>query len=101
VESNWELTEFEFVEFVWNNEKARANRRKHRVDFEDAAQIFREPVVAQVQFKEGEDRWQAIGTAKGGEFVVVFTETEGTCRIISAWRADKRARKFYYEILSR
>ncbi len=31
------------MEFEWDEEKARSNQRKHRVDFETAARIFLDP----------------------------------------------------------
>jgi uncharacterized DUF497 family protein len=92
---------FEFEEFEWDEAKAKRNLKNHGIDFEDAAGIFREAVVARPQIEEGEDRWIAIGQVAGRELVVVFTERENRCRIISARVATRRERRECYAILGR
>ncbi len=50
---------------VWDLAKARINRAKHGVDFEEAATVFLDPlllVLADLEHSEEEERWK-IGKA--------------------------------------
>jgi uncharacterized protein len=100
-QSDWSENRFDFKEFEWDDNKAKINRKRHKIDFEDGAAIFRNTVVARPQAEGGEDRWIAIGATGWRELVVVFTEREGRCRLISARTATRQERKEYYAILSR
>ena len=98
---DWEVLEFDFIGFEWDDEKAESNWRKHGIDFEEAKDIFKDPVLAQAQFEGGEDRWCVIGAANGHALIVVFAERDEFCRIISARRADRKSRARYYEVFGR
>lgn len=88
--------------FEWDPDKARTNRRKHGIDFDDAVEAFYDPraLVEQDRSVDGELRWQTIGmTADVIMLLVAHTirndgENE-VIRIISARRADRRERKRY------
>lgn len=85
-------------EFEWDDAKARANARKHKVTFEEAMTVFVDELA--VPFEEGEhpDRLVLVGESQLGRMVlVVFTErvADGIIRIISARRATKRERRAY------
>jgi uncharacterized DUF497 family protein len=46
--------------FEWDSQKARENLRKHRISFERAATIFRDPQALSIfdtDHSENEDRW--------------------------------------------
>lgn len=66
--------------FEWDPEKARLNRMKHGVAFEDTAQIFLDPLAISVYDEEHsvhEERWITIGRAVNDHLLVVvhgFTE---------------------------
>ena len=90
----------------WDEAKAAANLRKHRVDFRQAAQVFLDPlhVSRQDRIEGGEDRWRTVGLVGGFVIIVVAhtlrEEDEGgaiveVIRIISARRADKTERRRY------
>jgi uncharacterized protein len=85
------------VEFEWDESKARANLRKHGVDFADAATMFddhRAVTVAPDDPKE--ERYVTIGMdALGRVLVVAYTIRDEHIRIISARRATKRERAGY------
>ena len=51
------------MRFVWDSAKAESNHRKHGVRFEDAVQVFFDPLHLTVQdrVEGGEYRWQTIG----------------------------------------
>ena len=89
--------------FVWDDAKARANLRKHRVSFETAARVFTDPHALTVQdrIEGGEYRWQTLGRAGSITLLVVAhtveedPDGEEVIRIISARRADRKERKRY------
>lgn len=89
--------------FVWDDEKARANLRKHRVSFETAARVFTDPHALTVQDRiEGaEYRWQTLGMVDGITLLLVAhtlgeePDGEEVIRIISARRANPKERKRY------
>lgn len=84
--------------FQWNAGKNRANIRKHGLDFEDAAEMFRGALVVEPDTREdyGEKRWRGIGTIRGRTAVVIFTERgPETIRIISLRKAHHEERKEY------
>jgi uncharacterized protein len=85
------------VEFEWDERKARANLRKHGVDFADAATMFddhRAVTVADDDPKE--ERYVTIGMdALGRVLVVAYTIRVEHIRVISARRATKRERAEY------
>jgi uncharacterized protein len=96
------------VHFEWDEAKNRANQRKHGVSFEEAVQIFRDPLHLSVQdrIEDGEQRWQTFGVA--GAFAILMvahtmteevTEGESTeiIRVISARPANRREKRRYEE----
>ncbi len=89
--------------FEWDEEKARINKRKHKVSFETAIHIFNDPLrlTYQDRFENGEYRWQTIGKL-GNEVVLLVAHTvrdsennTETIRIISARKATTTERKRY------
>jgi uncharacterized protein len=86
------------MEWVWTEEKAAANYRKHRVRFETATKVFDdEHCVSGPDPHHDDDRWQTIGIAGQSTLFVVHTliEDDGTARIISARLASRNERKRY------
>jgi uncharacterized protein len=85
------------VVFEWDEIKARANLRKHRVDFADAATVFEDArAVTIVQENSDEERYATIGVdALGRPLVVIYTVRGERIRIISARRATRRERAEY------
>jgi uncharacterized protein len=89
-------------EFEWDEVKARINRKKHGIDFEEAAKVFLDEfALTEIdQFIEGEVRWRTIGML--GESVILVVahtvqeeETVEIVRIISARRAVPLERRRY------
>jgi hypothetical protein len=88
--------------FEWDDAKARANLRKHRVSFELASSIFEDPclVLLPDRVVDGEQRWQAIGSAEGRILLlVVHTVNEDgkdeRIRISSARKATRQETRIY------
>jgi len=88
--------------FEWDEGKNEANRRKHRLDFETAREIFSGPILTWLDSRHdyGETRSGAIGRTDGMTLVVVFTDRRGNARIISARKANRHERKIYEEAIA-
>ena len=92
--------------FDWDPNKAKANRKKHGIVFEQASTIFLDPTMIAVfdsEHSEHEDRWATIGIDKNGILLVVahtFQQLDAGCcriRIISARKATRKELKQYQE----
>lgn len=83
--------------FEWDESKSRVNRRKHGVDFADAATVFEdERAVTIADENPDEERYATIGVdAAGRPLVVIYTTRGERIRIISARRATRRERAEY------
>ncbi|MFL5410605.1 MAG: BrnT family toxin [Myxococcales bacterium] len=87
------------MRFEWDPNKAKRNRAKHGVSFEDAATAFGDPLSLTIfdpDHSEHEDRFILVGSTSGGRLVVVaHTERGGVVRIVSARVATKQERRTY------
>lgn len=86
------------MRFRQDPKKAAANLRKHKVALADGEGVFGDPLAVTVEDPdaEGERRFVAIGLGSAGELlVVVYTEEDDECRIISARRPTRKERKQY------
>lgn len=87
--------------FEWDEEKAKKNRSKHGVSFEEASTVFADALavtIADPLHSEEEDRFISIGESERMRLLVVsFTDREDRIRIISARFASRRERKRYEE----
>ena len=82
----------------WDELKARANSRKHGVDFADAAFVFEDERALTVEDDEiaHEERFVTVGSDPLGRvLVVVYTWRGDLVRLISARRATSRERQAY------
>jgi len=91
------------VKFKWDEQKNKANIRKHGLDFADASQIFDGPMLVRLDTRQDydEERWITIGMTKGRVVVIVYTEQNKgeTILIISMRKALKHERKHYQETI--
>ena len=86
------------VSFVWDPDKARSNRSKHRVSFEQAAEAFFDPFLRVVDATDqGEARDGIIAMDEHWRmlFVVHLQVEDDHIRIISARRAEPHERETY------
>ena len=92
----------ESMTFDWDDDKNRLNIAKHGVRFEDAVRIFDGLTVdyLDTRIDYGEDREVSLGIVGGvAVLVVVHTDRNGVCRIISARPAVKSERKRYEQAI--
>ncbi|MGQ0532002.1 MAG: BrnT family toxin [Caulobacteraceae bacterium] len=88
------------IEFEWDATKARENRRKHGVTFDQAKRAFRDPLGVEWiddSRPHGEERTILLAMADGMILVVVFTERGEHIRLISARKATGREQELYYK----
>jgi uncharacterized DUF497 family protein len=91
------------MDFVWDEDKAATNLRKHGVSFEFAALVFKDPLAIE-KFDDredyGEDRIICVGRARDGDceklLSVVYTDRDEARRLISARQAVKHEKDEYY-----
>ena len=87
------------MEIEWDNNKAASNLIKHKIDFEDAKNIFLDSTRLEREDKRdyNETRIQVIGMVNKVVLFVVYTKRNGRYRIISARRANKNEQRQYYQ----
>lgn len=85
--------------FEWDEVKARANLRKHGVDFADATAVFEDEwaiTVKDVITAVDEQRYLTIGSdALRRVLVVAYTWRGSRIRVVSARRASPAERRQY------
>ena len=89
------------MQFEWDPKKARENVLKHRVAFEEAMTVFRDPLARihdDPDHSVRESREIIIGTSTAGRLILVsFTERGERVRIINARHAEPSERYDYEE----
>lgn len=84
--------------FEWDTEKAKENKRKHKVAFE-MVERFDFDTALEIDItdmrEDGERRWQAIGFIDARLFVLVYTERGAARRVISLRGAEKKEHRIY------
>ena len=87
------------IRFIWDAQKADANRRKHRVSFEEALTVFSDPdarIHDDPAHSANETREIIVGhSARNRLLLVAFTERQGAVRIISARRTTRHESNEY------
>lgn len=84
--------------FEWDENKNRANKAKHGIDFDMASTVFQDSLS--MSRIDDEDRWQTIGFSEGGILLLFVAHTYQEpdniiVRIISARKANTKERAQY------
>lgn len=91
-------------QFEWSPAKAAANLKKHGVSFEQATEVFKDPMALTLYDEDNsneEDRWITLGQGQQQHYLVVvhtFRDSQADTvriRIISARPATKHEIKQY------
>ena len=89
------------MEFDFDPAKAARNLKTHKVNFEEAASVFGDPMsytFTDPDHSIGEERWLMFGLSHMSRVLaVIYTHRKGKYRIISARLATKHERKTYEE----
>jgi hypothetical protein len=87
--------------FEWDEVKAIANIKKHKVSFEEGKTVFNDPFLLSFPDSDNtryEERYVNVGlSAKGRALVLIHTERQGKIRIISCRKATAHERRYYEE----
>jgi len=88
--------------FEWDDDKGKANLKKHKVGFAEAKTVFNDPLLITFlddEHSKEEDRLISIGTSSSSRILLaVHTERkENVIRIISCRKATASERKRYEE----
>ena len=84
------------IQFVWDDQRSRENKRKHKVSFEEARTVFLDENAIRFfdpDHSENEDHFLMIGMSFTLRVLVVshcYKENDSVIRIISARKADKK-----------
>jgi len=90
--------------FEWSPVKAKKNIKKHKVSFEEAAEVFLDPLHVSIPDEEqpdSDERWVTIGHTQSQKLNLVihtyisYDNNQVTIRIISAREATKHEQKQY------
>lgn len=86
------------MDFEWDENKARANLAKHKLDFTAAIRVFLDPFrLEAIDDRQDyqETRFKVIGKVGKLILAIVYTKRGKKFRLISARRANKKERKVY------
>lgn len=89
------------VRFEWDEAKNRSNLTKHGISFEDAVDVFDDPLrlTKLDRIENGEVRWQTIGNIGNYQIVLVahliLDDEVETIRLISARPVSRKERREY------
>ena len=89
----------EALVFEWDEAKADANYRKHRVTFQVAARAFDDNHgldLVDDRMDYGEERWLRIALVEGRVLSVTCTRRAGAARIVSARTSTRREWRMYH-----
>ena len=96
---------FSGAEFDWDKWNADKIRKKHKVQFSEAEEVFLTPefmVLPDPTHSISEKRYIALGKTRIGRLLfVVFTQRDKKIRIISARDMNKKERRYYDEKIKR
>ena len=95
------------ISFIWDQQKATENRRRHKVSFEEAQTVFTDPnarMIFDPDNSDQENRFVILGISSALRLLVVchcYREKDMVIRIISARKATKQEKNqyggFYHE----
>jgi uncharacterized DUF497 family protein len=90
------------VRFEWDEKKAAANLRKHKVSFREAVSVFYDPLSGtgdDPDHSTGERRFVTFGISTSGRMLVIaHVDRNDAIRIIGARPAMRAERSIYEEI---
>jgi uncharacterized DUF497 family protein len=89
------------MKFEWNEQKAEANQRKHKVSFHEASTVFGDPLAITFDDPDhsiGEQRYLTFGLSRLNRLLVVaHTGRADRIRIISARVTTRQEKRIYEE----
>jgi uncharacterized DUF497 family protein len=92
------------IEFAWDRRKARTNRVKHGVSFEEAQSVFLDEsarLIDDPDHSGDEDRFVLLGYSFQARCLIVshcYRESDSVIRLISARRATAQEEEVYWSL---
>ncbi len=89
------------LRFVWDENKNRANQKKHKVSFDEAKTVFYDEnarLIADPDHSENEERFIIMGVSSNLRMLVVvhcYKENNEVIRIISARKVTRNEQKYH------
>ena len=83
------------MEYEWDEDKNHENIQRRQLDFSEVENFDWDNAVIRRSDRLGEQRWRAIGYIAERLHVVIFTERNDKCRIISLRIASNKERREY------
>ena len=84
------------MEFEFDEQKSRANKDKHGIDFVEAQALWDDPELLEVPLKsDDEARVLIVGRIGGKHWSAVITYRQARVRIISVRRSRDQERELY------
>jgi uncharacterized protein len=86
------------VSFEWDPAKARANARKHHIEFAAAVAVFDDGSAVTIPDEDSEDKERSVTIGRDAfdrVLVVVYTWRGTNSRLISAGKASRREQRDY------
>ena len=96
----------ETISFIWDNNKADENYKKHKVHLKEAQTVFTDPnerMIFDPEHSEDEERFILLGISSALRLLVVchcYIENDMVIGIISARKATKQENKQYGSFIS-
>ena len=97
------------MKFEWDENKNKANIKKHKISFDYAVYVFSDIEAITIyddEHSDDEERWITLGRAKKLDLLVVvhtsrLKDKSEYIRLISARKANKDETNFYYNSIRR
>ena len=92
------------IEFAWDRRKARSNRVKHGVSFEEAQTVFLDEsarLIDDPDHSGDEERFVLLGYSFQARCLIVshcYRESNSVIRLISARRATAQEERVYWRV---
>ena len=89
------------LHFVWDENKNRANQRKHKISFDEAKTVFYDEnarLIPDPDHSENEERFIIMGVSSNLRMLVVvhcYKENNEVIRIISARKVTRNEQKYH------
>ena len=89
------------IRFEWDENKNRANQRKHKVSFDEAKTVFYDEnarLIPDPDHSENEERFIIMGVSSNLRMLVVvhcYKENNEVIRIISARKVTRNEQKYH------
>ncbi len=86
------------MEFEFDPVKSEANLRKHKIDFKEAQNLWKDQYATIVDARSDTEPRSALIASYGGKiWTAFFTERSTNIRLISVRRARDEEKEIYYE----